>query len=126
MFSGPDFLYANALFPRAETYVMAGLEFPGDIPDVTKLPRSSIPQELSALRGSLNSIMSYSFFITKAMKRDLNGRRLTGTLPVLFVFLARSGKTIESVSFVNLDADGTLHPADAAVQGQGKDDSVGV
>ncbi len=123
MFSGPDFLYANALFPKAETYVMAGLELPGDIPDVAKLPRSSIPQELSALRGSLNSVMSYSFFITKAMKRDLYGRRLTGTLPVLFVFLARSGKTIDSASFVTLDADGTLHPADAAAQ---KNDSVGV
>ncbi len=126
MFSGPDFLYANALFPKSETYVMAGLELPGDVPDVSKLPRSSIPQELSALRGSLNSVMSYSFFITKAMKRDLYGRRLTGTLPVLFVFLARSGKTIESVSFVNVDADGTLHPADSASQGQAKDDSVGV
>ena len=126
MFSGPDFLYANALFPKAATYVMAGLELPGDVPDVTKLPRSSIPQELSALRGSLNSVMSYSFFITKAMKRDLYGRRLTGTLPVLFVFLARSGKTIESVSFVNLDADGTIHPADAASQGQSKDNSAGV
>jgi hypothetical protein len=26
MFSGPDFLYANAFFPNATTYVMAGLE----------------------------------------------------------------------------------------------------
>src|ERR1700710_2734648 len=26
MFSGPDFLYADAFFPSADTYVMAGLE----------------------------------------------------------------------------------------------------
>ena len=73
MFSGPDFLYANAFFPKAATYVMAGLEAPGDIPDMTKLPRSSVPQELAALRVSLRSVFSYSFFITKEMKRHLTG-----------------------------------------------------
>ncbi len=120
MFSGPDFLYANAFFPKAETYVMAGLELPGDIPDIAALPASSIPHELSALRASLNSVLSYSFFITKDMRTHLYARRLTGTLPVLFVFLARSGKTIESVSFVELDKDGALHPAGAAVPALGK------
>ncbi len=92
MFSGPDYLYANALFPKATTYVLAGLELPGDIPDLAKLPRATIPYELDALRGSLNSVLTYSFFITNEMRRRLYGRRLTGTMPVLFVFLARSGK----------------------------------
>jgi hypothetical protein len=124
MFSGPDFLYANAFFPKATTYVMAGLEAPGDIPDMTKLPRSLVPQELAALRTSLRSVFSYSFFITKEMKRHLYGRRLTGTLPVLFVFLARSGKSIESVNYVYLDGDGTAHPADPTVEA--KHDTVGV
>jgi hypothetical protein len=124
MFSGPDFLYASAFFPKAATYVMAGLEAPGDIPDMTKLPRSSVPQELAALRVSLKSVFSYSFFITKEMKRHLYGRRLTGTLPVLFVFLSRSGKSIESVDSVYLDEAGTLHPIDATAQS--KHDTVGV
>ena len=126
MFSGPDYLYANAFFPKATTYVMAGLEAPGDIPDMTKLPRSSVPQELAALRTSLRSVFSYSFFITKEMKRHLYGRRLTGTLPVLFVFLARSGKSIESVNYVYLDEDGTAHSAETAVQAEVKHDTVGV
>ena len=126
MFSGPDFLYANAFFPRAATYVMAGLEIPGDIPDIAKLPRSSVPQELAALRVSLNSVFAYSFFITKDMKRHLYGRRLTGTLPVLFAFLARSGKSIESVSYVYLDGDGALHQADSAAQAQERSETVGV
>ena len=39
MFSGPDFLYANAFFPNASTYVMSGLEPTGPIPDLTKLSR---------------------------------------------------------------------------------------
>jgi hypothetical protein len=119
MFSGPDYLYANAVFPKAATYVLAGLELPGDIPDVSKLPRANIPEELADLRGSLNSVLAYSFFITHEMKHRLYGRRLTGTLPVLFVFLARSGKHIDSASFVSLDKDGALHPADAASQASG-------
>ncbi len=120
MFSGPDFLYANAFFPKSETYVLSGLELPGDIPDIAALPKSSIPQELSALRVSLNSVLSYSFFITKDMRTNLYGRRVSGTLPVLFVFLARSGKTTESVSFVELDKEGALHPASVRAPEQGK------
>lgn len=35
MFSGPDFLYATSFFPNASTYVLAGLEPVGEIPDLT-------------------------------------------------------------------------------------------
>ncbi len=126
MFSGPDFLYANAFFPKAATYVMAGLEAPGDIPDMTKLPPASLAKELGALRVSLRSLFSYSFFITNQMKKQLYGRRLTGTLPVLFVFLARSGKNIESVNYVSVDGEGALHETDATAQKQAQYDTVGV
>ena len=37
MFSGPDFLYATSFFPNASTYVLAGLEPTGDIPQLTNL-----------------------------------------------------------------------------------------
>src|ERR1700730_13779082 len=37
MFSGPDFLYATSFFPNASTYVLAGLEPVGVIPDLTRL-----------------------------------------------------------------------------------------
>lgn len=125
MFSGPDFLYANGFFPKAETYVMVGLELPGDVPDISKLPKQWVPRELSALRISLNSVLNYSFFITSEMSSHLYNRRyFTGTLPVLYAFLARSGKTIESVDFVELDKDGGLHPfgtePQPQVQGRGR------
>ena len=82
MFAGPDFLYANAFFPKAETYVMAGLELPGEIPDIEALPKRWVPRELSAIRISLNSVMNYSFFITSEMSSHLYDRRnFTGTLP---------------------------------------------
>jgi hypothetical protein len=108
MFSGPDFLYANAFFPKAKTYVLAGLEPAGSIPDLTKL--RSLGSDLNQLRNSLRWILQYSYFITSQMSSDLRRGRLTGTLPVLFVFMARSGKTVRDVSYVKLDENGTLQP----------------
>ena len=39
------------------------------------------------------------------MKTELHVGPVYGTLPILYVFLARTGKTIEDVSFVGLDED---------------------
>jgi len=111
MFSGPDFLYADAFFPGASTYVLSGLEPVGSIPDVEGLSRGALAGDLGRLQHSLNSVLSFSFFITKKMKHELRGGRLSGTLPILYVFLARSGKTIDDVSLVALDPDGTMRPA---------------
>jgi hypothetical protein len=61
-------------------------------------------------------VLSFSFFITKKMKTDLKDGRLTGTLPILYVFLARSGKTIREVSYVTLDENGAVQPAAAPLK----------
>src|SRR5262245_32414649 len=106
MFSGPDFLYADVFFPEATTYVLSGLEPVGRIPDVSRLGRGSLSGSLAHIRSSLGSVMNYSFFITKQMKGQLRSGELTGTLPLLYVFLARSGKTISDVTLVTVDKDG--------------------
>lgn len=111
MFSGPDFLYANSFFPDASTYVLAGLEPIGQLPDVETLPRGGIDGALRALHVSTRSVLDLSFFITKDMKRQLRTSRVDGALPVLYVFLARAGKTIESAELVGLDEAGELQPA---------------
>jgi hypothetical protein len=121
-FSGPDFLYANAFFPSADTYVLAGLEPVGRIPDVTQLPRGSLPSTLRHLESSLGNILKLSYFITLDMDSKLRQTQLNGTLPVLYVFLARSGKTIRDVSYVTLKDDGTVEP----VTGNGKGAEKGV
>jgi hypothetical protein len=107
MFSGPDFLYANAFFPKAKTYVLSGLEPAGAVPDLTAL-RGSLGPDLSRLRVSLRWILHYSYFITSQMGSDLHRGRLTGTLPILYVFLARSGMTIHEVTPVLLDENGIV------------------
>ncbi|MFA5948798.1 MAG: hypothetical protein WC807_00790 [Hyphomicrobium sp.] len=119
MFSGPDFLYADAFFKGASTYVLSALEPVGPVPDVAGFTPRQLAQELHELQGSLNSVLSYSFFITKKMKTELNGGKLSGTLPVLYTFLARSGKTVRSVSLVALKTDGTVVPAGEAAAEKG-------
>jgi hypothetical protein len=109
MFSGPDFLYANAFYSKATTYVLSALEPPGSVPDLLKLPRGGLAAALNNVEHSMGSILNFSFFITKLMKVDLGAGQLNGTLPILYVFLARSGKTIRDVSPVALDGKGTAY-----------------
>lgn len=108
MFSGPDVLYVNAFFPGAANYVLAGLEPPGNMPALTEPFRRALPGALGGLRGSLSTVMSYSFFRTKDMQTTLAGSALNGTLPPMLVFLARSGKTVHEVTPVEVQRDGTL------------------
>jgi hypothetical protein len=115
MFSGPDFLYADAFYGKAATYVLSALEPPGTVPDLTTLPRGAVEEALYNVQRSLGSILSFSFFITKQMKVDLHAGQIEGTLPILYVFLARSGKTIRNVSPIVLDGEGVVHPAGESV-----------
>ena len=119
MFSGPDFLYADAIYPGATTYVFCGMEPVGPIPDLTKLRRDQIPRELQALRSSIDSILSFSFFLTKEMKQDLRNHALSGTLPIISIFLARAGKTITDIDYVGLDEEGALHPIEQPERSDG-------
>jgi hypothetical protein len=109
MFSGPDFLYADAFYSKATTYVLSALEPPGSVPDLARVPRANVGAALANVEHSLASILSFSFFITKKMKVDLHAGQLNGALPILYVFLARSGKTIKNVSTVALDDKGTAY-----------------
>ena len=109
MFSGPDFLYAHAFFPDARTYVFCGNEPVGAPPDLDKVPPAALPAALANIRKSLESVLNWSFFITKDMKTDLTRPELSGTVPLLYVFLARTGCTIQSVTPVAIDRDGNVN-----------------
>jgi hypothetical protein len=111
MFSGPDFLYATSFFPNASTYVLAGLEPVGSVPDLTSLSRSAVDRELRSLEASMSSLFSFSFFITHKMKTQLREGQIYGALPILYVFLARTSKTIHEVNFVRLDEQGNIQIA---------------
>ncbi|MBV9968949.1 MAG: hypothetical protein JO228_03110 [Xanthobacteraceae bacterium] len=111
-FSGPDALHAVALFPNANTYVMAGLEPPGNIPPLETLSKATLGRTERGLEVALGNLMKLSYFITKNMANQLRPGPVYGTLPVIYVFLARSGATIEETTFVGIDGAGNEVPAD--------------
>jgi hypothetical protein len=73
-----------------------------------RLPRGGIGT-LYHVERSLSSMLSFSFFITKLMKLDLHTGQVSGTLPILYVFLARSGKIVRDVSLISLDDKGAAY-----------------
>jgi hypothetical protein len=108
MFSGPDFLYANAFFPSAQIYILCGKEPIGSIPNIDNISREALPATLGNLRKSLDSVLSWSFFISKQLRVDIAQTQLNGTLPAFYVFLARGGATIQSVSLISVDNNGNV------------------
>jgi hypothetical protein len=81
----------------------------GEIADLTGLDPSTVNGELRNLELRW---VRRSFFITHNMKTELSEEPVSGTLPILYVFLARTGKTIHEVNFVSLDEHGDFQIAD--------------
>ena len=78
------------------------------IPNLTRLSPWVINGELRNLEISMGSLFNYSFFITQNMKAQLREGPVYGTLPILYVFLARTGKTVHELNLVSLDEQGNL------------------
>src|SRR5262245_57438371 len=85
MFSGPDFLYATSFFPNASTYVLAGLEPVGGVPDLTSLSPLVMNLEIS-----MGSLFNFSFFITQNMKTQLPSRLTNSTSWTVLPVCARN------------------------------------
>jgi hypothetical protein len=107
-FSGPDFLYADAFFPDCTTYVLGGLESVDPMPDLLTVQPGSLLSTLQNIQISLNTILQFSFFKTKDMREDFQRGQLKGVLPIIFVFLARTGKDISAVEYVSLTSSGAV------------------
>ncbi|MEP6667866.1 MAG: hypothetical protein ABJF10_01865 [Chthoniobacter sp.] len=98
MFSGPDYLYARTFFPNASTYILCGTEPVGSVPDISKMATGNVASDLSNVRKSLDTMLTTHYFITKDMRVDLTRGYIGGTLPLLYVFLEKSGCFINSVN----------------------------
>lgn len=107
-FSGPDFLFASALFPSAETYVLCGLEPAEPLPRLSDLSQAEIDNGLTGLHNAVSTIMQSGYFITTEMRSNLQATRFRGVLPLLLAFMARTGHTVESVDTVRLDGAGNV------------------
>jgi len=120
-FSGGDFLYPHALFPNAKTYVLCAREPVGSQPDPTRIPPDELSGALSTFRKSLSSLLDFSFFITKDLRRDVEQRHIPGILPVLEFIIVREGAHITEVQPVRCGSNGAL-----STDAKGKGGSPGV
>jgi hypothetical protein len=107
-FSGPDVLYATALFPDSRRMLFTGLELVGDVPQPELLKESDLVSSLSELRRSLSELLGKSFFVTARMQSQFVNNRFEGVTPILMLLLSRSGYSIDSVAAVTLGAQGSL------------------
>ena len=106
MFGGPDFLYAYTFFPNANTYILAGLEPVGQVPDLFRMSPDMLNANLGALRNSMSTLLVTHYFVTEEMKSELGRGNITGALPILYVFLARLGCTVLDTTYVHSPAEG--------------------
>jgi hypothetical protein len=106
MFSGPDFLYAYTFFPDANTYILAGLEPVGQVPDLSHMSADVLNANLSALRNAMSTLLITHYFVTEEMRAELGRSNLNGTLPILYVFLARLGCTVLDTAHISSPAEG--------------------
>jgi hypothetical protein len=108
-FSGPDILNAALLFPDCERYVLFGLEQPGTLPAIDRLPSDRLARLLEETRQALNVLLARNYFITKNMLKDTAAEELKGTLPLMAVFLVRLDAELISARDIEIGDDGQLH-----------------
>ena len=63
------------------------------------MPPNYVDADLNNVRVALDSMLTTHYFITKDMRVDLTRGTISGTLPILFVFLEKSGCTVNAVNF---------------------------
>ncbi|MFL5727905.1 MAG: hypothetical protein ACJ75J_00340 [Cytophagaceae bacterium] len=130
-FSGPDVLNAIILFPNADTYTLLAMEPIGELPDLSKLNVAARNSYLESVEQSLNDLFKKSYFITKNMIGHLQKSKVNGTVPLMCVFLKRTGNTITDIQNVYVDSSGKELPRpyrNVGIDGAGnvniKDDSA--
>jgi hypothetical protein len=106
-FSGPDFLYADTFYPDCNTYVLVSLEPVESIPELQSIPPGILQNTLQDIEVSLNTLLKFGYFETQDLREYSQRSQLKGVLPIIFVFLARSGKEILNVDYNSLGKGGT-------------------
>jgi hypothetical protein len=108
--SGPDILHANAFFPDANNYHLYALERNGALPDLSEMTTKETEDYINEVYSSLGDIFTKSYFITRKMMTALNVEHVNGTLPLICVFLVRTGHEIINVQYFHMEDDGSETP----------------
>ncbi len=101
-FSGPDFVTAHRLFPRASRYVLVSREAAGRVRAGGALDGARLARQTRALEGFLRR----GFFLTRDMGRDFPD----GVADTLAALATLEGFVVESEQSARVDAAGQLRP----------------
>jgi hypothetical protein len=112
-FSGPDFLNANIFYPDADRYIMIAQEPIGHLPDICSMHPDSVKSYLNSINNSMKDIFKRSYFITSKMNDDLKKTKVNGTVPLLSLFIKRTGHQIVSIQKIAVDSGGYLQILDS-------------
>ena len=93
-FSGPDFFNAYWLFPDCDTFVMFGLEHPGEVPDLQSMNQRQLQRLIADVRAATRDLFERNYFITENMARQLRTAHLRGVVPLAMISMTLSGLDI--------------------------------
>lgn len=106
-FSGPDWLNIYQIYPNASSYVMAGLEPVGNIPNPTSMTKpNELANNLNGFYKGFRTIKEWGYYVTSFMGKDLNLTKLKGVIPIDYLFMVRMGCSIDKVELLSLDSTG--------------------
>lgn len=112
-FGGPDFLNANIFYPNADKYILIGLEPVGALPDLCNMTVDQVNKYLEDVRYSLKDIFKRSYFITGNMIGALKKSSVNGAVPLISLFIERTGYNIVSINTVGIDSTGICQLTDS-------------
>lgn len=107
-FSGPDFVHAFILYPKAPVYVFCALEPIVDLPKIHELSDANQKLFLNNVDAALRDIYQKSYFITNHMSGDLNASAAMGIVPIFYVFFERTGCELVQSNSIVLDEEGKV------------------
>ena len=90
-FGGPDIIYPLMLFPRAQSYLLIGLESSGSEDISLQMPKD--------LNNQLDSLLRRSFFVTSDMSRMISHKQ--GVLPLFLAQITLMGGTIQDIKYTD-------------------------
>lgn len=108
-FGGPDLLHAMHFFPAATTYVLVGLEEPGELPRLAQMDPTELEDELGRIREVLDNVFEAGYFVRKRMRQDLPGR-WSGIVSVFYIQLARAGAVPTAATYITVTPEGEELP----------------
>ncbi len=110
-FSGPDFLNAYLMFPRCDTYVLFGLEPPGEVPALETMDPKATEALLEDIRTALRDLLARNYFITKRMSEQLRTPQLNGVLPLVLTSMGLLDLRVAAVEPLDLARLPGPHPS---------------